>query len=89
MGGAGLVAAAASVIGTCIETLTEEGLPLPADTNTHGNYAICHWMYYKAMSPEETSFTLDGTVNLNWGELRYFNEYEWGAGGQFISGANI
>lgn len=33
------------VLGTCVETLDEDGVILAAGINTEGNYALCHWFY--------------------------------------------
>jgi len=33
------------VVGTCVETLDDDGAYLRSGIETEGNVAICHWMY--------------------------------------------
>lgn len=53
-----------------------------------GNFAICHWLYYKGRS-NSTYYTLNGATGVNWGETRFYNAYEWGNSGSHITGASI
>jgi hypothetical protein len=76
-------------MGTCVETLDSEGESLAAAISTEGNYAICHWMYYKGQTIGTTHNAVGGTSAANWGETRYYNEVEWGTAGSHITGANI
>lgn len=50
-----------AVIGTCVETLTDEGTALASGTNTEGNFAICHWMYFTGLSESKGTY-LNGTT---------------------------
>lgn len=78
------------MIGTCVETLDADGTSLAARVTTEGNYALCHWMYYKGQTASDpTSATSAGNANANWGETRYLNEVEWGTSGSHITGALI
>jgi hypothetical protein len=76
------------VIGTCIETLDEDGIPLHEWDNTGGNIAVCHWMYFTGLS-ESSSISKNGTAGVNWGETRYLDRSEWGYGGSHITGVSI
>lgn len=75
-------------MGTCIETLDEDGIPLHQWDTDSGNVAICHWMYYVGQS-NVTSITKNGTAGINWGETRYLNRQEWGYGGSNLTGVAI
>lgn len=78
-----------TAIGTCVETLDSEGETLAARVTTTGNYALCHWMYFKGQTEGDTYHAVGGTNAANWGETRYYNEVEWGTSGSHITGANI
>lgn len=75
-------------MGTCIETLDSDGIPLHQWDTDSGNVAICHWMYYVGQS-NATSITKNGTAGINWGETRYLNRQEWGYGGSNLTGVAI
>jgi len=77
-----------AAMGTCVETLTDDGATLPAGIDTQGNYAICHWMYFLA-GTNTTSTKPGGRVGLDWGETRYLTEFDWGTAGSNISGTRI
>lgn len=82
------IASATTVIGTCVESLDDDGLPyLPGSLN-HGAGAVCHFMYYLGLS-ETTRPTKAGTQNANWGETRYLSNAMWGDAGSYLTGANI
>jgi len=81
--------ASKAVIGTCFETIDNEGIPLAPGTHDQGNFALCHWMYYTAKSAESTQPPEGGVVGFNWGEIRYMNEYEWADGGSNITGVSV
>jgi hypothetical protein len=76
------------VIGTCVETLDTDGIPLHQWDSDSGNVAMCHWMYYVGLS-NVTSITKNGTSGTNWGETRYLNRNEWGYGGSNLTGVAI
>lgn len=83
-----------AVVGTCVETLDDDGEYLRSGVKIQGNYAICHWMYFLAQAGTvnllNTSYsTLGGTIGTNWGETRFLNEYEWGTHGSALLGTNI
>jgi len=90
---------APSVIGTCIETLDDDGVYLRSGVKIEGNYAICHWMYVLSQAgingvttppgANTTSNSLGGSPGTNWGETRYLNEYDWGTHGSALLGTNI
>lgn len=77
-----------SVVGTCVETLDEDGNTLAAGREDVGNYAICHWWYYIGRS-NNTGITAGGTTGTDYGETRYYTEKEWGVHGSGLTGANI
>jgi hypothetical protein len=77
-----------AVIGTCVESLTDEGTRIRPGTIDEGNFAICHWMYYLGLS-DYTEPPLDLVKTVNWGETRILNEEEWGSAGFMISGQSI
>lgn len=83
-----IVANDSVVVGTCVETLGEDGLVLPAGSESEGNFALCHWFYYVGLS-NVTGTTLGGTPKFDWGESRYLNEEEWGVSGSAIMGSRI
>jgi len=77
-----------AVIGTCVETLDEDGVPLHQwDTKT-GNVAMCHWMYYLGQT-NTSGITKNGTTGTDWSETRYLNRQEWGYGGSEMTGVAI
>ena len=78
-----------AVIGACVESLTDEGYALPPGTIDKGNYAICHFMYYLGISAENTRPPLNGIQGVNWGEVVYYNEQEWGSGGDLLTGQSV
>lgn len=78
-----------AVIGTCFESIDNEGLPLAPETKDSGNFAICHWMYYTGRSTETSQPPEGGVVGSNWGEVRYLNEFEWADGGSSITGVSV
>ena len=78
----------AAVIGTCVETLTEEGTALRPGDVTSGNFAICHWLYYTGLS-ETTEAPLNMVKGVHWGETRILNEEEWYQAGFLITGMSV
>lgn len=79
-----------AVIGTCVETLDADGVALASRVTSEGNYALCHWFYYKGQSTgDPTSASKTGTAAANWGETRYLTEVEWGTSGSHITGALV
>ena len=48
--GTSITANAASVMGTCVETLDDDGVPLRSWDVDGGNIAICHWFYFLGRS---------------------------------------
>jgi len=50
---------------------------------------MCHFLYFKAISAEETSPTEGGVASASWGEVRYLNEFEWADGGSNITGVTV
>lgn len=83
-----VVAGDRAAIGTCVETLDDDGLTLAAGISTEGNYAICHWFYFLART-NTTATKQGGYVGLDWGETRYLTEFDWGTAGSNISGTRI
>lgn len=83
------VANTPGAVGTCIETLDDDGVYLRSGVQSEGNYAICHWMYVELAASNKSSSTLGGSYGTNWGETRYLNEKEWGTHGSAILGTNI
>jgi len=77
-----------AAIGTCVETLDDDGLTLAAGLDTEGNYAICHWFYVMARS-ETTGTKAGGRAQFDWGETRYLTEFDWGTAGSNISGTRV
>lgn len=37
-----------NVIGTCVETLNDDGTSFAAGASTGGNHALCHWIYFES-----------------------------------------
>ena len=67
-----------AVIGTCVETLYETGARLESGENTMGNFALCHWLYYKGdtvANGNAIGFALGSTTQ--WGEVRIYAEEQW------------
>ena len=77
-----------AVIGTCVETLHDDGTRMRPGTIDNGNFAICHWMYYTGLS-DVTEPPLGLVKKTNWGETRILNEEEWDSAGGLISGQTI
>ena len=44
------------VMGTCVVTLDDAGVELESNVATEGNYALCHWFFFKYSS--SASFVL-------------------------------
>jgi len=83
-----------AVIGTCVETLDEDGAELRSGEDRYGNVALCHWFYFVAQSGTDnelntTSTTLGGTQDTDWGETRFLTEAEWGTRGSNLAGNRI
>jgi len=76
-------------MGTCVETLTDDGATMPAGTSTEGNFVLCHWFYVVAQSANLTGTTLGGLPNYSWGETRYLTETDWGTNGSNIIGTKV
>lgn len=76
------------MIGTCVETLGDDGVALAAGIDTEGNYAICHWFYLSAKT-NTTGTKTGGEVGMDWGETRYLTEFDWGTNGSNISGTRV
>ena len=77
-----------AVIGTCVESRDDAGEVLASGLVDSGNYAICHWMYYKSvMSTSSTNQW--GLQNRDWGETRYLEEADWSTDGSTLKGTMI
>lgn len=60
-------------MGTCIETLDDDGNVLAAGTDTEGNFAICHW-FYVIVGGNTTGITAFGAIGVDYSETRYYTE---------------
>ena len=66
-----------AAIGTCVESLDSAGNPFIDSQTIYGNFALCHWLYFKGQTNNH-HVRLGGTVNTHWGETRIYGYKDWG-----------
>lgn len=73
-------------MGTCVETYKADGsAALAASTTTEGNYALCHFIFYKSGASPVTLVAAASGTN-DWGQSNYLNETQWGTAGAGVKG---
>jgi len=73
--------------GTCVETLQSDGATaLAKSTTTEGNYALCHFMYWTALTSGDPNLYQATTGTYDWGSSIYMNETQWGTNGGAVKG---
>lgn len=73
-------------IGGCVETLDGSSVALATGVTTEGNYAICHWLFFVAVSGNVPVLTLAGATS-GYGTTRFLSETQWGTAGNAVTGA--